>query len=176
MAAQGHERWQKDENGNRVRNIRSVWHIATQPTPFAHFATMPEKLVEPCILAGTSERGACPKCGAAWVRVVERVSTGKRYATGKSEAKNDAGLVTAFSGYDDGSSCPVFKTTGWKPSCDCNAGDPVPCIVLDPFSGSGTVERVAIRLGRRSLGVELNHEYIADIAKRRTSNLQVRLI
>lgn len=35
------------------RNKRSVWTIATQPTPDAHFATFPEKLVEPCVLAGS---------------------------------------------------------------------------------------------------------------------------
>lgn len=39
------------------RNKRSVWTIATEPTPEAHFATFPRKLVEPCILAG------CPKDG-----------------------------------------------------------------------------------------------------------------
>lgn len=39
------------------RNARSVWTIATEPTPFAHFATMPQALVERCILAG------CPKGG-----------------------------------------------------------------------------------------------------------------
>ena len=33
-------------------NKRSVWEIATQPYPEAHFATYSEKLVEPCILAG----------------------------------------------------------------------------------------------------------------------------
>jgi DNA modification methylase len=36
----------------RGRNIRSVWHIPTLAYEGAHFATMPEKLVEPCILAG----------------------------------------------------------------------------------------------------------------------------
>lgn len=34
-------------------NKRSVWNIATQPYPKAHFATFPEDLVEPCILAGS---------------------------------------------------------------------------------------------------------------------------
>lgn len=34
------------------RNRRTVWEIATQPTPEAHFATFPEALVEPCIKAG----------------------------------------------------------------------------------------------------------------------------
>jgi len=35
------------------RNKRSVWTIPTMPYAGAHFATMPEKLVEPCILAGS---------------------------------------------------------------------------------------------------------------------------
>jgi DNA modification methylase len=39
------------------RNIRSVWTIATQPYPGAHFATFPPKLVEPCVKAG------CPSGG-----------------------------------------------------------------------------------------------------------------
>lgn len=39
------------------RNKRSVWTIATQPFPEAHFATFPEDLIKPCILAG------CPASG-----------------------------------------------------------------------------------------------------------------
>ena len=35
------------------RNKRSVWTVSTVPYAGAHFATMPEKLVEPCILAGS---------------------------------------------------------------------------------------------------------------------------
>lgn len=35
------------------RNRRTVWTIATQPYSGAHFATMPPKLVERCILAGS---------------------------------------------------------------------------------------------------------------------------
>jgi DNA modification methylase len=35
------------------RNKRSVWTIATQAYSEAHFATFPEALVEPCILAGS---------------------------------------------------------------------------------------------------------------------------
>jgi DNA modification methylase len=42
------ERWP-----NSGRNIRSVWEIATQPYPEAHFATYPEELVRRCILAGS---------------------------------------------------------------------------------------------------------------------------
>ena len=71
------------------RNKRTVWTIPTEPTPEAHFATFPEKLVEPCILAG------CPKNG----------------------------------------------------------------VVLDTFMGSGKTLRVAKRLYRRAIGIELNPEY-----------------
>ena len=53
-----------------TRNKRSVWTIATQPFPEGHFATFPEKLVEPCILAGTSPQ-ACPVCRAPWKRAAE---------------------------------------------------------------------------------------------------------
>ncbi len=34
-------------------NRRSVWTIATEAYPGAHFATFPEALVEPCVLAGS---------------------------------------------------------------------------------------------------------------------------
>lgn len=80
------------------RNKRSVWTIPTQPTRDAHFATFPEALVEPCILAGS------------------------------------------------------------------RTGD----AVLDPFFGSGTVGKVAERLGRRWMGIELNPGY-CGIADRKTA-------
>ena len=79
-----------------TRNKRDVWTINTKPFKGAHFAVMPEALVEPCILAGSKE------------------------------------------------------------------GD----IVLDPFTGSGTVGVVALRNGRNFIGTELNPEY-ADIAVNR---------
>jgi len=37
-----------------TRNKRDVWTIPTKPYKGAHFAVMPEALVEPCILAGSS--------------------------------------------------------------------------------------------------------------------------
>jgi hypothetical protein len=39
-----------------TRNRRSVWTVPTAPYPGAHFATFPEKLVEPCVLAGSRYR------------------------------------------------------------------------------------------------------------------------
>nr|WP_198647111.1 site-specific DNA-methyltransferase [Pannonibacter carbonis] len=40
----------KEENG---RNLRSVWNINTTPFPGAHFATFPQKLIEPCLKASS---------------------------------------------------------------------------------------------------------------------------
>lgn len=39
------------------KNKRSVWTIPVKPVKEAHFATFPEKLVEPCILAGCRPGG-----------------------------------------------------------------------------------------------------------------------
>ncbi len=66
-------------------------------------------------------------------------------------------------------------TTGWQPSCDCNA-DTVPGLVLDPFMGSGTVALVAHRLDRDFIGFELSAEY-CNIANKRIKGevLQERL-
>jgi DNA modification methylase len=56
------------------RNRRSVWNIATQPYPGAHFAVFPEKLVEPCILAGSPKGGLVldPFAGSGTVGVVAK--------------------------------------------------------------------------------------------------------
>jgi DNA modification methylase len=54
------DRWDsmsKAEQGRNGANKRTVWTIGTHPFPEAHFATFPEKLIEPCILAG------CPMGG-----------------------------------------------------------------------------------------------------------------
>lgn len=45
------------ENETGLRNRRSVWNVATQGYAKAHFATFPEKLIEPCILAGCRPGG-----------------------------------------------------------------------------------------------------------------------
>ena len=44
--------------------------------------------------------------------------------------------------------------------------------VLDPFFGSGTTGRVAERLGKKWIGIEMNPEYV-KIAKQRTSQIDI---
>lgn len=55
-----------------TRNKRSVWTVSTRPFKGAHFATFPEKLIEPCILAGCPEDGTVldPFGGACTTSVV----------------------------------------------------------------------------------------------------------
>src|SRR4029453_2786055 len=62
------------------RNKRSVWTVATAPYPEAHFATYPPDLIKPCILAGTSAKGCCAKCGAPWERIIQAESSDGRTA------------------------------------------------------------------------------------------------
>lgn len=52
LYSKGTERWQRGENGEYLRNRHSVWKIPTKPFKGAHHSTYPEKLIEPCILAG----------------------------------------------------------------------------------------------------------------------------
>ena len=152
------------------RNRRTVWTIATEPYPEAHFATFPEKLVEPCILAGTSERGACPACGAPWERIVAKSggTIGQSWHDHEADGVRGQRIADQDASHGRNGREPYkVETTGWSPSCDCPAADPVPCRVLDPFSGSGTTVAVAERLGRVGVGVELKDEY-RRLARRRT--------
>jgi len=45
-------------------------------------------------------------------------------------------------------------------------------VVLDPFNGSGTTGRVAIRHGRRYVGLDISREYLAEQATRRVDRIQ----
>ena len=152
-----------------ARNKRTVWEIPTQPYPEAHFATFPEALVLPCIQAGTSEKGCCAECGAPWERMVEpseryAKALGVPWARGTEEEsplvnRNRGQLPPGSPRYAE------YLTVGWQPTCDHSAPT-VPCTVLDPFVGSGTVLMVAAKNGRHSVGVELQEDYVPLIEQR----------
>lgn len=57
-----------------TRNKRTVWTVATQPFPEAHFATFPEDLIRPCILAGCPAGGTVldPFSGAGTTGLVAK--------------------------------------------------------------------------------------------------------
>jgi len=178
------------------RNRRDVWTIATQPFPEAHFATFPEKLVRPCVLAGSSPR-ACGVCGAPWERVTELTGEYKALLDSGKAWRDDTGKPNGFTNrHPKGHPSNVpqkNKTTGWRPTCKCVhdiADIACPeqaitgerllkvvdacakhigmkrCIVIDPFSGAGTVGLVCKRLGRDFVGIELSESYVAMARKR----------
>ena len=62
----------EDAVDGTTRNRRDVWSIPTKGFPGAHFAVMPEALVEPCLLAGCPEGGTVmdPFAGSGTVGVV----------------------------------------------------------------------------------------------------------
>ena len=144
-----------------TRNQRNVWHLGPEPYAEAHFATFPTEIPRRAIKAGTSEKGCCPSCGSPWTRITSRTPI-------KRERPND---LTKRNGEDGtGNHCAntvagvETRTLGWEPTCKCDAGSPVPCVVLDPFLGSGTTVAVARTLGRHGVGCELNPEY-AELAR-----------
>ena len=166
--SRGHERWpSKDEQGNPTRNKRSVWTVSTQPYPGAHFATFPPKLIEPCILAGTSPK-ACEVCGSPYKRNIDyKPNYGKRQDRGQPEWKGPQVDSSDWKPAD-----VTFK--GWQPTCTCTNEGMGKCKVLDPFAGSGTTLWVAETNGRDSVGIELNPEYI-ELINKRMDNMQMNL-
>lgn len=187
-------------DGDGTRNKRSVWTIATRPYAGAHFATMPEALIEPCLLAGSSAQ-ACETCGAAWGRVVEREKTDEQAQTRakhlQSKKSTLSHSLTGHGGWAEHGS-KVYDL-GFAPRCACRV--PCSCLcdglpfldcpichgsgerlntgaacstVLDCFAGTGTVLRVAERYGRNAIGIELNPDY-GELSDARTNGVQKEL-
>ena len=152
------------------RNIRSVWTITPKPFKGAHFATFPPQLVERCVKAGTSEHGACPECGKPWERVTK--------ATGKELCGHARGDEAAYCVDRAVNGPAIYRTVteqlGFRQSCQCPPAEPVPCLVLDPFAGAGTVGLVCKQLGRSFIGCDINPEYVRIARKRINSALSTQ--
>lgn len=164
---QGHSGYYRPDGTLAVnpmgRNKRTVWEVTTKPFTGAHFATFPEDLIEPMILAGCPKT-CCAVCGAPHVRVVEieRSARSSGGASPKRASINEGGVAT--SGLVN-NTLPLRSTLGFTPTCRCN-GDTRPGLVYDPFMGAGTTALVAHKLGRDYLGSELNPEYV-ELARAR---------
>jgi hypothetical protein len=52
----------------------------------------------------------------------------------------------------------TWKFTGWS-DCGCGGGW-TRGVLLDPFAGSGTALKVARRLGRNFIGIDIKEEYV----------------
>ena len=158
-----HQKGARIEDGAYLRN---VWVIAVEPYQGAHFATFPRKLVEPCVKAGTSEYGACAACGAPYLRERAPNSGG---ATGQSFHNAEDYRLERGHSTKNTHNKAIYrrgKTIGWNPTCECGTSEVRPCLVLDPFGGSGTTALVARNLGRDAVLIEINAEY-AEMARER---------
>jgi DNA modification methylase len=174
------------------RNRRTVWSLSSQSFPGAHFAVMPEALVEPCLLAGCPAQ-VCAECGEPWVRLVEKSKSNwderkKNGATGGTMTKG--ANTTHGKGTNHTLGLREIKTVAHTPTCQCCPLPAVsidefghqwpiynatrPGVTLDPFFGSGTVGVVAEKLKRNWLGIELNPDYI-ELAKDRIYQTQPAL-
>lgn len=160
-----------------------------------HFATYPTDLIEPCVKAGISPGGCCKKCGTPYRRITRRTTEfgGGSGRAGRTPDEMNHSSKWADQQYGKNIKLgPMLRveTLGFESGCRCGGEvehpDPIeymknrtmrdyytdldracdPCVVLDPFAGSGTTGIVAIREGAKFIGIEINPTY-AEIARQR---------
>ncbi len=119
------------------RNKRTVWTIPTQAFSEAHFATFPEKLVEPMILAGCPKE-VCSKCGEGRRKVYEKPKPPDEAYT-NARRPEDRHIASSPIGGGRGSGQKMQKWLDEHPptfkgytDCGCGA-EWRPGIVLDCF-------------------------------------------
>jgi hypothetical protein len=137
----------------------------------SHYATFPPDLPRLCIQASTSEAGCCPRCGSQVARVVERAEAAHTGATTtnypEGMAANRMALLRQAAREKGQEYASATQTLSWRPTCACpEAASPVPATVLDPYAGTGTTLLAAMRLGRRSVGVDLSEDYLKMAVQR----------
>lgn len=157
-----------DEDGDPLAFV-----VNPRGTVLSHFAAYPPELVRPCILASTSEAGCCRQCGAPLVRLVEdgeadiehqRLCGGDELGLYNGKSKKDYKGAKIQGGSELKrkilASMVEKKTVGWTFTCGHAPAQPVPCTVLDPFSGIGSTGQAATDLGRQYVGCDINEEYL----------------
>ncbi len=157
-----------------TKNKRTVWTIPAKGFADAHFATFPEDLIEPMILAGCPPV-VCKQCGSPHTRIIETVFVPQEDVSIERGIKGAPGQKPQYEdnqwdGVPRGSN--RTKTTGWQPTCKCAAGTE-PGRVLDMFMGSGTTGLVAMKNGRNYLGCDLNADYVKMAQDRLAQPIEV---
>lgn len=132
----------------------------------AHFATFPSHMIEAIIKFASPEK-CCAKCGKGWERVIsERKSP---FEDTRVPGNHKPTSITKLSGQKMQKWLDKHprQTLGFRPSCSCDAGDPVPALVVDIFVGSGTTLLAARALGRNGIGFDLSFDYLREQARKR---------
>ena len=160
---QEHEKWIYDEDGNPIRNKRSVWSVPVKPYNEAHFAVFPTELIEPALLAGCPPK-ICSECGTPFTRnMVTKEVPNRESREGMVGVIPGRNAVSRMNSKDMKSLLKI--DAGITKNCLCHTGTTAGR-VLDPFGGSGTTALVADRHGRDATIIELNKKYV-DIAQNR---------
>ena len=146
LHVKGHERWAENDNGDKIRNKRSVWSVNTaqfnlelcQNCNTVFDKKQYRKLAEHIeIVDGIEKKSRICTCGA-WDRWLSHFAT--------------------------------FPPDLIEPCI--LAGSERGDLVLDPFGGSGTTAEVALKHGRRAILIELNPSYV-ELQKARLGRVQI---
>lgn len=152
----------------------SVWTIPTQPLSVPagfedHYAAFPMEWPRR-IIRGWSPTGICTACGEGRRPVVDRPGLlggdNNQFSRDGSRARSEM---------DGGSKqwaarmAEPDRLVGYSCACPDTSAPTSPAVVLDPFSGTGTVALVADVLGRTGVGVELSADY-CRLARWRTTD------
>lgn len=158
-----------------TRNPRSVWTLSSEPLKAKHYAAWPTELVRRCLVATLSPGGCCAACGTSLAPVVEHEDghDGSRYGERALAASGGAltgGTARSTLGSPHGKLVGQSSVTDYWPQCACGVPDRALPLVLDPFCGSARTGRVAINMGGRFLGLELNEQFATEIAAQEIVN------
>lgn len=150
------------KDGVESANPRNVWSLPHEPTSEKHFAAYPTEIVRKCLLPSLAHE-YCAACGAPHAPMVVEERKATRPALANKIWKHDDGDCVGQLSDDSPNLDPerhikCSTVVGYRATCGCNAGTTTG-LVLDPYCGTGTTGEVALKLGARFIGFELNDEY-----------------